>query len=182
MIDTVLKYLRDKLNVYLGNTPPGLIQFPSELPGDSINLPSDCVALLLVRIEEEKTMRFDERYIRTKGTAQNLVYTSAKPAIPLHLYLLFISRFKDYNTGLKHLSSVILFFQSQLVLQPDNLPELVAELHTPTFTVQNEIWGALKAPQHPAVMYKITMLMLESEETTGDAIQEVHTTSGLITN
>ncbi len=190
MIGDVLKYLRDQLNVYLGNTLPESIQFPSGIPDDSLILPSECVTLLLVRIEEEKTMRFDERYIRTKGSENNRFYTRAQPAVPIHLYIFFIARFSDYANGLQKLSAVIQFFQSRPVFRPTiqtddgplELPELITELHTPTFTVQNEIWSALKAPQHPAVMYKITMLMLENEEITGDVIREVQTISAPISN
>ena len=128
-------------------------------------------------LADGKTVRFADRYLRSRGSAEQPEFTSAPPAVPLHLYVLFIARFSDYLTGAKHLSSVIRFFQGRPVLTPPNLPEIVAELHTPSFTVQNEIWSTLKAPQHPAVMYKITMLLLESEATTGGkVIQEVHTT------
>ena len=181
MIDTVLKYLQQELNAYLapGGEPAGdeaRVEFPAAEPAESVQLPLNRVVPLLIRIEEEKTVRFADRYLRSRGSAEQPEYTSAPPAVPLHLYVLFIARFSDYLTGAKHLSSVIRFFQGRPALTPPNLPEIVAELHTPSFTVQNEIWSTLKAPQHPAVMYKITMLLLESETVTGGkVIQEVHT-------
>lgn len=180
MIDTVLDYLQKELNKSLigsGNNAEAIVEFPTEEPGDSVQLPLNRIVPLLIRIEEEKTVRFDDRYLRTRGSEGNPNYTSAPPAVPLHLYVFFVSRFSNYLTGLKHLAAVIRFFQSRPILQPNGLPELVAELHTPTFTVQNEIWSALKAAQHPAVMYKITMLLLESDAPTGGkVVQEVHTT------
>lgn len=183
MIDKVLDYLKRELNFYLtaqaggGGNPEGKVEFPTEEPSDSFRLPSNSIVPLLVRIEEEKTLRFDERYIRSKDA---LSFTTAPPAVPLHLYILFIARFNNYLEGMKHLSNVIRFFQARPILQsnlPPNIPDLMVELYTPAFSLQNEIWGALKTPQHPAVMYKITMLMLEDEQTSGGkVVQEVATT------
>lgn len=189
MIDATLNFLRDELNKYLvgpdpNNNAEDIVEFPDKAPGDSVLMPLDRIVPLLIRIEEEKTVRFDERYIRSKGSENNPFYTRAQPAVPIHLYIFFIARYSNYVNGLRHMSAVIRFFQSRPVFGPTfraddgslELPELIAELHTPTFTVQNEIWSALKAPQHPAVMYRVTMLLLEEAETSdGPAILTVDT-------
>ena len=187
MIDKVLDYLQKELVKYLADQKVGEVSnnfeprvlFPTEEPADSVKLPSNCIVPLLIRIEEEKTFRFDDRYLRSKS---EIGFSSAPPAVPLHLYILFIARFSNYLEGMKYLSHVIRFFQARPALSnwlPNNdVPDLLTELHTPSITVQNEIWGALKTPQHPAVMYKITMLMLEEEAAAseGKVAQQVEIT------
>jgi hypothetical protein len=173
MIDSVLGYLQEQLNAYLlpPNSPAGgedRVGFPTDEPADSVQLPLNQVVPLLIRIEEEKTARLDDRYLRVQkrnvqdpDSKNNLLYTIAPPAVPLHLYVLFIARYKNYLEGARRLSQVIRFFQAHPTLQPPSLPELTTELHTPSFTALNEIWSALKLPLHPAALYKITMLLVE---------------------
>ena len=80
--------------------------------------------------------------------------------------------------GLDFLSKIVTFFQGSPVFTaglPGNLPELRMELHSPTFTAQNEIWSMLKAPYHPSVMYKVTLVLLEKmqSETPAPMVQKI---------
>lgn len=191
MIDQALQFIVKKLNGIRGNGgSQHWVSFPAEAPGDSVKLMDTAVTVLLVRIEEERIMRQDEPYFRFDKTKEEALKPEtrgrqalkARPPVVLHLYILFAARWSDYATGLKNLSDILSFFQAHPVFKnnkyfpgedatddlDDGIPELRMELHTPTFTVQNEIWSALKAPLHPSVMYKMTLVHLEEAKTTYD--------------
>ena len=185
MIDQALEFIVSKLNGIRDNNRAAQewVSFPKETPGDSVKLMDTAITALLIRIEEERVMRQDDPYFRfnqdlkTKGRQAY----KAHPPVVLHLYILFAARWSDYGTGLKYLSDIISFFQAHPIFKNEkyfpgddatkdlrDIPELRLELHTPTFTVQNEIWSALKAPMHPSVMYKMTLVHLEEAKTIYD--------------
>lgn len=151
---------------------PEWVGFPAEMPGDTVKLKDNSINILLIRIEEERTMRLDERYYHRQQPVSNAPATITKspPPIVLHLYVLLAARFSDYTTGLQRLSDIITFFQAHPVFPHETtssgseLPELRLELHSPSFSVQNEMWGALKAPMHPSVLYKVSLVLLKDAE------------------
>ena len=181
MIGEALQFIIRQLNLAeQGQAEPTTVRFPEEAPGDTIKLADRAITLVLVRVEEERVMRQDEPYFRFSGPKTDGEARTVKKAFPpvvLNLYVLFAARYPDYKTGLDFLSKIVTFFQGSPVFTaglPANLPELRMELHSPTFTAQNEIWSMLKAPYHPSVMYKVTLVLLEKvqSETTAPIVQK----------
>lgn len=183
MIDEVLKYLVAQLNGKLNSLGSNdqIVVLPTTAPSDSVSFADNQVTLLLLRTEEERIMRQDDPYFRHRVNDEGeRIVKRVAPPITLHLYILLVSRNANYGEATKRLSNIIRFFQANRVFSKatppeppsdaiwpftDVLPELRVELHSPTFTVMNEIWSMLKAPLHPSLMYKLTLTVLEDKET-----------------
>jgi hypothetical protein len=123
------------------------------------------VSLLLVNIEQEKTMRRAEphRTVDADNTPQLIA-----PEIRLELSLLFVAHFKQYNTGLKTLSDIVQFFQEKPLFLRANYPELPADIERLSIeprslplSEQNEIWSALRVTYRPSLLYRVRMLVFK---------------------
>lgn len=173
MIKNVINFMRDRLKKAL---PKNSLEEPqAELfvyvesdKEDSTSFKSEAVSILLVRIEEETSLRQPDPYVRTsaKGAHQKVA-----PEIQLNLWVLFVARFKDYPESLQHLSDVIRYFQNHRVFNQENSPDLnvgvsqlILELVTPSFSEQNEIWGMLRSAYQPSALYKVKMIVFRDED------------------
>ncbi len=176
MIGEVLLFLKGQLNEYLNASSGWSTADAGEdkvvlLDGealDPISFKLGAISALLVNLEEEKTLRPADRYQRTLADGSKL---QVQPEIRLHLYVLFVARFKQYEQGLRYLSLIIRYFQNHRVLDQQNAPaladgieKLVLELVTLPFSEQNEIWNALRTTYHPSVLYKVSLIAFRDEE------------------
>ena len=169
MIGAALTYLRDKVNTYLqdGETDSGqpLVVFIEGDKIDPLNIQSGRVNILVVNVEEERELRGANPYYDERSQRIN-------PDIPLTISALFIARFNDYPTAWNYLTDIIRFFQSHPVLErvdnqaqsssnmPEGIESLRCEMISLNLQQQNEVWGALRITQHPALLYKIKLITL----------------------
>jgi hypothetical protein len=169
LIGAALTYLRDKVNTYLqdGETDSGqpLVVFIEGDKIDPLSIQSGRVNILVVNVEEERELRGANPYYDARSQRIN-------PDIPLTISALFIARFNDYPTSWNYLTDVIRFFQSHPVLEradnqsqsssnmPAGIESLRCEMISLNLQQQNEVWGALKITQHPALLYKIKLITL----------------------
>ena len=169
MIGSALTYLRDKVNTHLqdGETDSGqpLVVFIEGDKIDPLNIQSGRVNILVVNVEEERELRGANPYYDERSQRIN-------PDIPLTISALFIARFNDYPTSWNYLTDIIRFFQSHPVLEradnqaqsSNNMPEGIESLRCEMISLnlqqQNEVWGALRITQHPALLYKIKLITL----------------------
>ena len=169
MIGSALTYLRDKINTHLqdGETDSGqpLVVFIEGDKIDPLNIQSGRVNILVVNVEEERELRGANPYYDERSQRIN-------PDIPLTISALFIARFNDYPTSWNYLADIIRFFQSHPVLEradnqaqssnnmPEGIESLRCEMISLNFQQQNEVWGALRITQHPALLYKIKLITL----------------------
>lgn len=170
MINEVFDFLKNSLNTYLeaGNSnQPGKVGFLGDEAGEALKFPVGQLTLLLVNIEEEKNLRPDDRFMRTDSDGARY---QAPPVVHLNLYVMLVARFSAYLDSLKYLAAALRFFQANPVFTPEQypsfpeaVPELRVELHTPTFTTQNEIWSMLKSPYSPSALYRLRMICVEEE-------------------
>jgi Pvc16 N-terminal domain len=170
MIGEVVKFLRDRLNKALPRDSEGaaedLFVYVGTDKDDAVAFKSGAVSVLLVRIEEDSALRPPDLYARVSADG---VRQKVAPEIRLNLYVLFVARFPDdYSRALHHLSGVIRYFQNHRVFNQENSPELkdeishlVVELLTPSFSEQNEIWGALRSAYQPSALYKVRMVVFQ---------------------
>lgn len=126
------------------------------------------VSEVLINVEEERVLRSADLYSRTAedGTPQRV-----QPDIRLILYVLFVARFKQYESAWDHLSKIIEHFQTVRVFDHENTPDLparidklVLELVTLGFAEQNEVWNALRTTHHPSILYRIKLLALRDRK------------------
>ncbi len=174
MIADVIKFLRDRLNKTLmrdsleGAAEDLFVYVGTDADG-SASFKSDAVSILLVRIEEDATLRNPDLYARVSAEG---VHQKVAPEIRMKLWVLFVARFPDdYSRALRHLSDVIRYFQNHRVFNQENspdlkeeVPQLILELVTPSFTEQNEIWGALRSAYQPSALYKVNMIVFRDED------------------
>ena len=174
MIADVIKFLRDRLNKTLPRdssegAAEDLFVYVGTNNDDSVSFKSAAVSLLLVRIEEDNALRQSDPYARISA---NGVHQKVAADIRMNLWVLFVARFPDdYTRALQHLSDVIRYFQNHRVFNQENSPDLkeeisqlVLELVTPSFSEQNEIWGALRSAYQPSALYKVKMIVFRDED------------------
>ena len=175
MIGAVIVLLKDLLNDYL-KTQAGTGPEESQedrvvfLDGerlDEVAFKSGAITAILVNLEEESTLRSADLY---RGMNEQGEITDIFPEIRLNLYVLFVARFKQYDKGLQHLSSIISFFRAHRVLDHRNAPaldgsidRLAIELITLPFSEQNEVWSSLRTAYHPSVLYRVKLLAFRDE-------------------
>jgi hypothetical protein len=166
------KHLDDHLRIAVGGSPDDPISdrvvFIDGEQMDPLNFKLGAVTQLLINVEEERILRPADLYARrsAEGHPQR-----GMPDLRLTLYLLFVARFKQYDTAWQHLSKIIEHFQSVRLFEAETTPELpagveklVLELVTLRFAEQNEIWGALRTTHHPSVLYRVKLLRLRDAQ------------------
>jgi hypothetical protein len=176
VIDQAVKFLLGRLNKALPRDLEGaaedLFTYVRTERDDAVGFKAGAVSILLVRIEEDTTMRPPDAYARVTGEGAQRDVQRIAPEIRLNLYVLFVARFPDdYGRALEQLSVVIRYFQQHRVFNRGNSTDLgkdisllIMELLTPTFSEQNEIWGALRVAYQPSALYKLKMVVFQDDE------------------
>ena len=173
MIDLVLGFLQNRLGQALprgaqGEPQEKLFVYVGTDKNDAVSFKADALSMLLVRIEEEATLRAPDRYARTAGDGSR---QRVEPEIRMNLWVMFVARFGEYSEGLRHLSRVVAYFQNHRVFNAENSPDLNEDLHqvtvelvTPTFSEQNEIWGSLRSAYLPSALYRVRLVVFRDQE------------------
>ncbi|HVI44774.1 MAG TPA: DUF4255 domain-containing protein [Chitinophaga sp.] len=193
MIFTAFKLLKDQLDNYIqsfnpmGNDPDGhvvldnvaTLETPDRPPGAE-----ERIILSMVNIEEEAALKNSAHYYRS---AQGITYHN--PPVYLNLYMLVSAHYKNYEDALSRLSQVIQFFQGKTSFTLNNSPnealinsgaelddlQLHLELFSLSFEQLNHLWGALGGKQMPSALYKIRLVKITENRTTGigNVIEEI---------
>ena len=173
MLNDVLVFLKNNLNSYLrsGGTHTDAqedqVTFLSGQSIDSLGFKANSISIVMINLEQEKVLRSPDLYSRSlsNGTSQRV-----QPEIRLNLYVLFVANYQQYEDALRTLSAIIKYFQNHRTFGhqdspqlSENIEKLVIELVTLSFAEQNEVWGSLRLPYHPSVLYKVKMVVFESE-------------------
>lgn len=173
MIAHAIGFLRDRLNAAFPRDASGsaedMFVYVTGNKDDSVVFASNAVSVLLVRIEEETTLRPPDRNVRVAADGSR---KRVEPEVRMNLFVLFVARFPDdYGLSLQQLSRVVRYFQNHRVFTHDNAPELnaqipqlILELVTPSFAEQNEIWGSLRVSYQPSAMYRVRMVLFPDDD------------------
>jgi Pvc16 N-terminal domain len=179
MIDKLLGILKQKTDerLRMGASPDDPLQdrvvFPSDGRGDYAEFEQNVVTILLVNLEQERTFRPDDPYLRTLPDGAKL---PGKLPIALNAYVLFVARFAKgtYAESLQRISQIAQLFQERPVLDHENTPDLdgrieklVVELVTLTFSEQNHLWGVLRTTYLPSLLYRVRMLVFQDAAPAG---------------
>ena len=175
MFDSVLEFLRDQLNQHIGRLfgeqatggCEAMVVFPDGEKLDPISFKLGAVTLLLINVEQENNLRAPDPY--AKVASDGTTYRT-HPDIRLNLGILFVARYKQYEQSLSQLSQIVQYFQTHRVFDHQNSPsldtkveKLVLELITLPFDEQNNIWSALRTTYQPSVLYRVRMIVFESQ-------------------
>ena len=174
MIHDIIKFLAAELAQHLKTkTPSDLPVSPGgEAPSPDVSVDppafqNEAVNILLLNLEEEKTLRPPNPYVQlNKEGMEDFV----SPPLRLDATVLFAAKFSDYLNALKHLSLVIQFFQvnpiftaSRFPAMPASLDKLMLELHSFTHAQKNEIWSSLKTAYLPSIAYRLRLLVFQED-------------------
>jgi hypothetical protein len=174
MIDDVINFLRQQLDAYLSDgraSAEPLMVLSNPWNNNDTNKGSSFFnALSLINIEEEKVFR-------TQGMQtvhlDNGMYKQKVPDLKLNIYVLISAYNKNYEDGLRFISKVISYFQSNSVFDqnggdakiavamPTLVNKIVMELYTLSFEQQNQIWASLSAGYLPSVVYKVRTIIID---------------------
>jgi len=170
MIDQVLDFLLEELNAFftrrresLGG-PPVVLANIVDQEGAVQEAVNDRVILSLVNIEHESSARRTD-FVTRSGDGS---FAQGSPSLCLNLYLMVAVHFRDYKTGLLHLSNVIGFLQGKPVFTAQNAPafpkgveKVTFEMVSMNFQELSFLWGMLGAKYVPSIIYKVRMLTVQ---------------------
>jgi hypothetical protein len=168
MLNDVLVFLKNRLNAHLntgskaGDVQEDQVVFPVGQGTDTVNFKLGAISVIMINLEQDNVLRAPDLYSRTllDGTVQQV-----QPEIRLHLYILFVAHYQQYEDALRNLAAIIQYFQTHRLFTQQDAPELsetieqlVVELVTLPFSELNEIWGALRVPYRPSVLYRVKLV------------------------
>jgi hypothetical protein len=180
MISETLSFLAAELNGYL-NTKLTATSDPRvkvgnvarALDGSLTNTFSleETAILTLVNIEEDRTARKHDSYVKTDTTARY-----KNPPLLLNLYILFSIHKDDYVDSLVLLGHIVQFFQFQNNFTPLTHPnldsrveKLMVDLYTMNFEQVNHLWSVLGAKYLPSALYKVRQVTIDANVITSES-------------
>ena len=174
MIDQTFNFLKNGLNSFLVTqmnllpsddkvTLSGLVKQDGKLHD---GLKPESVSLVLTGIQEETAYQPTTSYLER----DNRTYTTSKP-IFFNLFILAIFHFTVYEEALKFLSSTLQYFQNHPSFSPDTsvsfdipgIEKISVKLVSQTPEQQNHLWGTLGAKYMPSLLYKVSLLQLNTD-------------------
>lgn len=185
MLNEILLFLKNKLNEHLRlmgkntDTQEDQVVFPTGQSGENLSFKLGAISMMLINLEQENALRPPNLYERRQpdGSTQKV-----QPEIRMNIYLLIAAHYQQYEDSLRNLSGIIQYFQNHRLFThqdapqlPVNVDQLIVELHTPSFTEQSQIWGALRQPYRPSVVYRVKMAVFQDEN--AKAAPEISETS-----
>ncbi len=168
MIDKALDFILSDLNEYLGNKPNASanVEFATfSGDDDKTDIDVGCVGFGLINLMEETTSKnLPHRVKQPSGQVRTV-----NPELRLNLHVLFAAnRTKGtYKEGLTDISNIISFFQGKKVFTkensptlPDNINQLVFDMHSVALEDQSYLWGALGTNYMPSIIYKVRLISI----------------------
>lgn len=172
MLDVAVNFLAEAFNAYLlrrlGSATLGRV-VPGGIVDDKgvLAIETGTVALSLVNIEEERTLR-EQVPVRLYRDGRELLL---QPELKLNLTLLFAARMVDYPTTLRALSHVLTFFQANPAFASSEHPgldprigRLSMELLSVTPETLNQLWASIGAKYQPSALYRARLLTIQDQE------------------
>ncbi|CAM3382022.1 DUF4255 domain-containing protein [Aequorivita lipolytica] len=175
MIYETLEIVKDQVSKYLEQktTEANLVVLENVSKHDDpeLNTMNDKIVLSLLNIEEEVALKNNPNVKFKNGET---IYKNAP--INLNVFALFSANRSTYTRSLTAISLIIEFFQSKKIFTQVNTPlnpaipalenikefRFIAELYTPTFEQLNYIWGTMGGKALPSVLYKISVVKIDS--------------------
>jgi len=174
MIDQALIFLQDELNTFIlartnsTNVEVKLSKIVNE--AGKYAFPEETIALTVFNLEEDHIFKTQ----LPEYTILNGQHVRLEPELKFNLHVMFAANFKVYEEAWKAISLVLTFFQAHPVFSAEEYPSLSArigkltiELESLSFEQLNQIWAYLGAKHLPSVTYKIRMVVIQDEVTSG---------------
>jgi len=175
MLYEVFEILKDEVSNYLelktNDSNLVVLDNVSNYNNPNVNRMDNKVVLSLLNIDEEVSLKNNPNVKIKNGET---IYKNSP--VHLNIFALFSANRSTYTNSLTNISYIIEFFQSKKIFNQLNTPlnpaipalanikefRFLAELYTPTFEQLNSIWNTLGGKALPAVLYKISVVKIES--------------------
>lgn len=172
VIGRTLSFVRGQLDAYLraelasGADDPvaDMVTFIDGDKLDPLGFKEESVGVMLISVEEERQLRAADPYLRPQEDGRLL---RGQPDLRMILHVLFVARFKQYDSAWDHLTRVIEFLQSNRRIERDSQPalpprieRLTFELMAQSFADLSNVWNALRSSYLPSVLYRVGLVVL----------------------
>ena len=171
MLDIALKFLTDELKSYLsiraGSNSAEVVKMSRLVNQEGkYAFDEETMAATIINVEEERTFRSQ----LPDYTYRNGQHVVLEPEIKLNLHVMFAANFKQYDTALKYISHVLMYFQSHSYFASEEYPalderigKLTTELQSLSYEQLNQVWAFIGGKQLLSVIYKVRMVILQDE-------------------
>ena len=178
MIGQALIFLRSQLDAYVRAEMEGGIEEPAAdkvafIDGDQMDPPAfkeEAVSQIVVNVREERQLRAADPYLRKLEDGRP---GRAQPDIRLDLHVLFVARFKQYDSAWEHLGKVLEFMQSNRRIDrtshptlPKPFEQLTVELISLELHEQDNVWNALRTSYMPSLLYRVRLVVMRDVKVT----------------
>lgn len=127
---------------------------------------ADSIGVYIANIEEERVVK---EHLPEVSTV-NGRHVVRPPELRLNLHILFAARFQNYPTALKHISSILAFFQANPSLTQDAFPALDRRIGRLNFDLMslsyeqlNQAWAFIGGKHLPSLIYKVRMVAVRPD-------------------
>ena len=175
MIDTALQFTASSVDQFIRNKfgldeskvlTNNIIEADGAMPKSNQNK----LVISLINIIQET----NKQYYNRNQRLSNGSFSDIQPAERYNIDILLSSSFDDYKETLKFLNAGILFFQSYPAIDSSsfsNLPEginrLEYDIEKISFFEMHNLWSAMGAKYMPSVIYRMRLITVQSDNTTG---------------
>jgi hypothetical protein len=171
MIGSALNFLRRQLDAYLRAELASGVDDPIAdkvvfLEGDKLDplgFKEESVSELLINVEEERLLRAADPYAHVQDDGRP---RRGQPDLRLVLHILFVARFKQYDSAWDHLTKVLEYLQSNRIIErghpelPAQIERLTFELMSQSFSELSNVWNILRGSYLPSVLYRVGLVVL----------------------
>jgi hypothetical protein len=174
MIDFILGYLRDLLNQHLKiefSFPDNKVVLSNLVENDGSHT-EDKIVVFLLQIEEESSLKNPG----IKWSMSNSNFSNIGSPMYLNLHVFFCMNFqkKNYFEGLKYLSWVVNFFQTNKTIKlpssagfSNDFDKDTVELCKTSYDQLSNIWSAIGAKLMPSALYQIRLVNMKDTRVIG---------------
>lgn len=171
MIGRVATFLRKQLDAYLRAELAGVddpiadkMVFLESDRVEPLGFKEEAVSELLIHVEEERQLRAADPYLHVQEDGRP---RRAQPDLRLVLHVLFVARFKQYDSAWEHLAKVIEYLQSHRLIDrgsnlelPAGIERLTFELISQSLADQSTLWTMLRTSYLPSVLYRVGLVVM----------------------
>lgn len=188
MMDTALQFTASSVDQFIRNKfdldeSQVLLNNIIEADGSTPKSNQNKLVISLINIVQET----NKQYYNRNQRLPNGGFSNTQPSERYNLDILLSASFDDYQESLKFLNAGILFFQTYPAVEStsfSNLPEGIDRLEfdiekTSFFEIHN-LWSAMGAKYMPSVIYRMRLVTISSDNTTGFTPPVTETTSNAL--
>lgn len=176
MINVAVQLLATQLNQYLRRTynlgeDVVVVSNLLEIDGTVAVNVNNKLVVFLVNIEKDSV---PFRQISAHEAGERGVQSSVPLYFNLHLMMAANFTGNNYPEALKFLSSTIIFFQKNHVINHQTAPEMDDRIEKLILDIENlsiqdlsNLWGSLGGKYLPSILYKVRMVAFDNEDIVG---------------